>query len=430
MRATLAALLFACLPLLAVGQMADDQVSSDYLSSLKVAGANGASIALGGALGRHSTGSVLGVDSIPNWSSNFYEPGIIDSFGDLQFNWAYTMVGHAPFGQGHSSDWDGESTFIGAPIVPVNIDLRNFDGSPRFVNGIRMYLDATQFVKPVLQSPIFSLSRYSSSGTPTQFTDALMRAEFFKKSDDDWHTYLVPRVAPARTMVLIRGTYRFATAPDGSLLFVLVDPTTFLNEFFPPPSLTGPDNASVIGQAESAHDITTRDISTFLFPNTFLNVGGGFLVFGFHNYDIEAGGQDNGFRERRYVLNYSSYITPGVFIGDPVLDVATLSHELSETFNDPFVNNATPWWLSPNGNCQNNLETGDVIEGLPNEIFPITLHGNTYHPQNEALLQWFADQTPSSAIHGAYSYPNENVLTSGSVPQLPGCPAPATTASN
>lgn len=59
---------------------------------------------------------------------------------------------------------------------------------------------------------------------------------------------------------------------------------------------------------------------------------------------------------------------------------------MAETFNDPFVNNAVPWWLSPNGNCQNNLETGDVIEGLPNAQFPIVLNGSTWHPQNSFSL--------------------------------------------
>ena len=95
---------------------------------------------------------------------------------------------------------------------------------------------------------------------------------------------------------------------------------------------------------------------------------------------------------------------------------------MTETFNDPFVNNATPWYLAPNGNCQNNLETGDAIEGLPNAEYPITLHGTVWHPQNEALLQWFAGVTPSNAIDHAYSYPDPTVLTSAAVPVLPQCP--------
>lgn len=114
------------------------------------------------------------------------------------------------------------------------------------------------------------------------------------------------------------------------------------------------------------------------------------------------------------MLNYSSWITPGLFNGG-FQDVTALSHEMSETFNAPFVNNATPWWLAPSGHCQNNLETGDVTEGLANPTFPITLNGATWHPQTEALLPWFAGVTPTKAIHCAYSYPDITALTMANV---------------
>jgi hypothetical protein len=68
---------------------------------------------------------------------------------------------------------------IGAPIVAVSLDLRNFDGSPRFVGGQRLFSDATRFVAPVLSSPIFCKTFYSSSQPPTPSTDAVQRAEFF-----------------------------------------------------------------------------------------------------------------------------------------------------------------------------------------------------------------------------------------------------------
>lgn len=133
---------------------------------------------------------------------------------------------------------------------------------------------------------------------------------------------------------------------------------------------------------------------TFLFANTLLDdtVPANCCILGFHSYDLEPGSAANGWREKRYVMNYSSWISPGLF-GDAFTDIIALSHEISEAFNDPFVNNTTPWWLAPNHLCQNNLETGDVIEGLPNSTFPITMNGFTYHPQNEALLQWFARVT-------------------------------------
>ena len=123
-------------------------------------------------------------------------------------------------------------------------------------------------------------------------------------------------------------------------------------------------------------------------------------------------------------MNYSSWISPGLF-GPTFTDVTALSHELSEAFNDPFVNNATPIWVGPNGLCQNNLEDGDVIEGLPNATFPITMpNGFTYHPQNEALLQWFAGVTPSNALGGAYSYPDPTVLTSPATSYFSDCATP------
>ncbi len=420
--------LLACivaLPAFVSAQMADDQLAPNFTLS-----ANPRTLhsplpgAGGGVLGGRSNGSVLGVDSLPNWSSSFYVFGF-DPFGNAQFTWQYTMVGHAPFGKGkgNDDDWEGETTRIHAPIIPVIVDLRNFDGSPRFVGGHRLISDPTKYVNPVLNSPVFSKSTYSSSEEPTQFTDAVQRAEFFHKSDDEWHTLLRPRVAPTRTMVLIRGTYRFALNPDGTCCaFILVDEGVFASKLFPP-TYDLSDNTTVIGQAEFSGDIQTRDLSTFLFPDTYLYLGGdpnNCCILGFHTYDTETGGADNGFRERRFVLNYSSWITPGLF-GAAFLDVTAVSHEISETFNDPFVNKTTPWWLAPNGNCQDNLEDGDVIEGLPHAVFPITMNGVTYHPQNEALLQWFADVTPSSAIQGAYSYPDETVLTSGATLQKPGC---------
>ena len=422
--AVLATLLFSAVPASVYGQaMEPDQVPVSFTLNknphtlrAKFA-ADG-----GGVLGNRSNGSLLGIDSLSNWSSYFYYPGV-DGNGFPQFTWQYTMVGHSPFATGND-DENGGTTSIGAPVVPVNLDLRNFDGSPRFVGGKRLFSDATQYVKPVLKSPVFSNTFYSSSVVPTQFTDAVQRAEFINKADDNWHTLLRSRVEMPRTMVLIRGTYRFALNTDGSCcFFVLVDIGTFENALFP---ATAADTTTPIGAAENAGDIRTRDMSTFLFPNAFLYFNGDpsqCCVLGFHTYDLEPGGADNGFRERRYVVNYSSWISPGLF-GGGFGDVAALSHEVSEIFNDPFVNNATPWWLSPNGNCQNTLETGDVIEGLANEVFPIVLNGFTYHPQNEALLQWFAGVTPSTAISGAYSYPDTNVLTKANVSQNFACTPP------
>jgi len=151
-------------------------------------------------------------------------------------------------------------------------------------------------------------------------------------------------------------------------------------------------------------------------------------VLGFHTYDFEPGDPSNGNRERRFVFSYASWISSGLFAFG-FEDITALSHELNETFNDPFVDNATPWWLSVDpvlggGLCQNNLETGDVIEVLSSSVptFSLQSHGMTYHPQNEAMFSWFAFQSPSTAANGSYSFPDETTLTTLSPgPLKPGC---------
>lgn len=369
----------------------------------------------------HARFGAPNIDSIPNFNGHYFAPGY-DPNGNPNSEWYYNTVGNPP--QMHGT------TTLNAPIVPVSLDLRNYDGSPRYVNGKRLYSDATQFVPLVTGSPVFQNYTYSSSLAPTQFTDAVQRAEYYSAAKDDWHTLLAPSVKTPRVMQLLRGTYRFALNPDGTCCaYVLVDANTFVNALFP---ATATDTTTPVGAAENAGEVTTKDISTFLFPNTFLtDSSGGCCILGFHSYDYEPGTAANGNLEKRYVLNYSSWISPGIF-GGGFQDVTAHSHEIAETFNDPFVasnniNNITPWWLAPNGNCQNDLETGDVIEGLPKAVFPITLTNPTtqkvytYHPQNEALLQWFEFKSPSDALGGAYSYPDMTTLTMLSPPQRAYC---------
>jgi len=349
-----------------------------------------------------------GIDSIETFNGDFRVNGVGPS-GSPQHKWLYTIAGSRP-------DLGGTTVFD-APIVPVSLDLLDYDGSVRVVNGHRLHYSVEPFVQATLNSPIFQTADYTSSEVPTQFSDSVQRAEFYNVMQSDWHTLLKPSLKTPRTLSIPRGDYYFALNNDGSCCaFVLVDIDVFSNRLFPP---TATDISTPVGAAEHAGDITTRGIATFLFPNTYLYLQhnpNNCCVLGFHTYDYEPGDANNGFREKRYVLNYSSWISPGLF-GTGFEDVTALSHEITESLNDPFVGSdgvhgITPWWLSENGNCQDDFEVGDVIEGLPDSTTAVKLSGRTYHPQNEALLQWFEFQSPSTALGGAYSYPNESVLTS------------------
>src|SRR5437588_7815814 len=200
-------------------QLQDDQIA--FSGSLLDNGSNGkftkiaphAHLANGQAHARHG---VPNIDSLINWNDHYFAPGFLDNGtpdGVFNNHWYTNAVGNPPNNHG--------TTYINAPVVPVDIDLRNFDGSIRYAqdakgnfildnngNKIRMYLEASPYLPYVVASPVFQNSLYSSSSTPTQFTDAVQRAEYFSKAKDDWHTILVPNIKTKRVMTLVRGTYR------------------------------------------------------------------------------------------------------------------------------------------------------------------------------------------------------------------------------
>lgn len=366
----------------------------------------------------HAAQGITGLDSLASFNGHFHVAGF-DSSGNPQGDWYTNTVGHMP--------GDGGTTTINAPIIPLTIDLLNADGTQRSINGHPLIADPSPYVNPILNSPLFSLHQYSSSPTATQFSDAIQRAEFYRQMAPSWHTVLNPSVKTGRTMRFLPGTYRFALNEDGSCCqFVLLNWDTFLSGFSP---WTYPiDDSTPVGAAELAGDITTKDLATFLLPNTFFYFSIGDRTFccivGDHAFDYEPGATSAS-PPRAYVINVSAWISPGLFSSDDQ-DIAALSHELAEIYNDPFqafdgVHDVTPWWLAPNGNCMNVLETGDVIENLPNATYPITMNGMTYHPQNEALVQWFESAGTSDALDGAFSYPDEAILPRSNVSRKIGC---------
>jgi len=371
-----------------------------------------------------ATSGLPGVDSVVNWSDSFTEPGFDDA-GNPQSVWPYTMVGNPPE--------SGRTTFFNAPVIPVVLDLLLPNGAIAV-----SFSAAGKDSRAAIGSPVFQPFIYN--GGIGQFDDELMRNEFWERihpnahgPDNGWHNVLMPRVKSTRHMRV-----PFFTATGGRAWFVFVDANgnpvlaavdgnTFVNLLFP--STVPVDNSTVIGAAELAGDMTTRDITTLLFDNLALFDGdiSQCCTLGFHSYDFEPGDASNGNRDRRFVMNFSSWLSPGLFFFG-FEDASTLSHEMSETFNDPFVNNATPWWENVDpfagfGICQNNLETGDVIEVLTTlPVYTASYGGQTYHLQNEAMFSWFAFQSPSQARNGSYSFPDETTQTTLSPSGLlPGC---------
>jgi hypothetical protein len=126
--------------------------------------------------------------------------------------------------------------------------------------------------------------------------------------------------------------------------------------------------------------------------------------------------------ETLQTLIYSSWLDVNL-VGELLGDVSTLTHEVAEWMDDPFVNNFAPVWAFPPRNevCSENpfLEVGDPIGNGPDaDAFPnfrVSLNGFTYHVQNLAMVPWFAHEVPSSARNGDYSFPDPTQLRTPAV---------------
>jgi hypothetical protein len=324
----------------------------------------------------------------------------------------FVMVGNHPLA--------GGTTVIPAQITTVNLRLLNPDGTLN-VNVPFNFRDRLE------DSPNFAETNYRS-GRHIQYADAIHRAQFFNSMAPDWHTVLRPQFVNDVTFTIPRfinvrfadgsvksiQAYFVGTAADGNRFVLMLD--LLFNFLF---------ENQVVNDI-NAGNFTTDALSTTMLPNTFLfsiDDQGQFAnccTLGFHTFFFIP----DAIPQPLWVTQFASWISPGVFTGG-FEDVTSLSHEISEAFGDPFLNNVTASWQFPGVPadaqiCQNNLEEGDPIELLANVSVPITLRERrevfTYHPQNIPLLQWFEMGAKSNAIDGAFSFPDETALPHSALP--------------
>lgn len=352
------------------------------------------------------------LDTIATFDGAFVAQAGPDTDNDFRF----TMAGNNP-------KLGGTTVFPGN-ILEVSWQLLNADGS------VFTTVPFAPFEQLFLESPNFEPLNYRS-GAHVEFEDAVHRAQFFNMMKPDWHTLIIPNVVDRITIqvpffvnvqlqngnIIQARSYFTGTAADGSTFVLMLSP--LFNLFF--------DNSEV--NEINLGNFQTNAMNMSLYPNTFLfnldvnnpNVPGSCCVLGFHTYFANF---DGTFPQHRFISQYASWISPGIF-GEGFQDVTALSHELAESFSNPFISNRTPNWQFPGepanaAVCQNNLEEGDPIEVLPNATTTIEVKEGQfnflYHPQNIPLLQWFEMGTSSSAIDGAFSFPDETVLPHSALP--------------
>jgi hypothetical protein len=312
--------------------------------------------------------------SIPTFQGSFRTDGV---------TFPYTMAGRDPR--------RGGTTRLKAAYIELSFLFDEFVDE----NGNNIVIETSDVTDDVLGSPNFVATNYTVGNA--QFGDAVQRAMFFNVMRRDWHTTLErPRkLTPVQIEVPV-GLANVQVADNGTI-FADID-----DDFF----------SSQLNTIFQLEDVKTDEVVILISHNVDT-----FFALGFHSaFDVTKNGRDG-----VQTFLWSSWLDLDLF-GPIFADATTLTHEVSELIADPFVDNMTPNYAIPNSGdppfCQDFLETGDAIEFLDTQMFPVTVRGKVYHTQNEALLQWFSRESPSSAFQHAYSYPDTTVLTSPS----PVCP--------
>jgi hypothetical protein len=333
--------------------------------------------------------------SVPNFTRSF-------TFGKTTF--PFTMVGQDPTQK--------KTTVVPTTYVPMSFFFDEFVDQ----NGNNITIDTNAITTEVKTSPLFQNSDYATGFT--QFGDAMMRAEFFplfnKDGDNDhndnFHVLLgTPQTLTPVTIEVPFGSAELFQIADGSI-FALIDINFIVSQL------------NTLVQTEP---ITVTSIPIFLTRNALY---GDFrngkaldcCIGGFHTaFETNQTANKIFIQTFAFATSLDGNIANAVFGSSAFADVNALSHEVSELLNDPFGNNITPNYQipgAPAGVCQNVLEVGDVVENLNPDFVDITLHGFTYHPQTEGLLQFFEGITPSDAINGDYSFPDATRLTAPFTP--------------
>ena len=316
----------------------------------------------------------------------FSVPHFFGSFALQGTNYSYTMVGSKP--------QSGGTTTVPVQIVPISMFFEEFvdeSGSP-------IVLDPAPVMPRVQSSPNFRNSQYTTG--LTQFADAIQRAEFHGSAIQDWHTLLGnPATLKSVRIAVPRGMAKVYRNPSTGVVYAIVDTDFFLSHL------------NTIIQLEH---LQPDALAIALTSNVFLAPQSDIkkcCVLGFHtSFDVGE------LAQLKFVQTFiwASWVDQGI-LGTTLADVTPMSHEVSEWMNNPFGSNVVPSWQVPNSNsCQSNLETGDPLATMPNAGYPVSIDGFTYHPQSEVLLQWFQRGSASDAIDGAFSFPDQSLMTSPS----------------
>jgi hypothetical protein len=331
------------------------------------------------ALGYKARGGVAKSDSDRDESQGRSFPHFSSSFTVGGSSYPFTMVGYKP--------QSGRSADIKSAIIPLRINFVYFGDN----QDVSVSFDPAGAVANMVGSPLYVPAMFPNGYG--QFGDQMQRAAFWNRMDasHQWHLRMgAPVVMPTLDIEVTpeTGTLSVNAAGQyfGDMLIDFVD-----------------------AQAQTILQLLGLPADTLpIFVTSNVTAE----ALGYHTAYPVADGK-GGSRLQTFI--YTSWLDPAQ-VSPLFADVSTFNHELLEWMNDPFVNNIVPTWAYPPASdpksiCAGNpyLEVGDPQGNGPTYAdYPtVTVHlsGTTYHLQQLVLWQWFADEVPSSAFGGWYTFP-------------------------
>jgi len=349
--------------------------------------------------------------TVPHWHGQFTDPTNGVTYG-------FNMVGSDPASR--------TSTTVEVDVVPLDY---TFSGSGDY------QLNGSDVIDRVMASPIFQTADYSSTPSVTgpadstghtpivpggtlsqgnvgvQFLDAYMQSQF-NAVGTAYHLRLHPIVHPA---------VKLTVPQDQGAVFVNRRGVVYGEQ-------AGNWNAGLFSAVEGKLNIDPTHLLVFVTNNVLVGFEKGCCALGVHSATKTAG-KGNGSISGQGLSNvptwiFAAYVQPGTY--NPaffpyISDVDTLSHEITEWADDPFGNNTTNTWSTPESplyGCQAILEVGDPVVAvgfaLPGNTFDTGPFADGYwHPEDAVFLPWFARQAPNttsqptqqpSALVGRYTF--------------------------
>ncbi len=337
------------------------------------------------ALGYRARGGIDKATTDLDDGSTHAFPHFNSSFNAAGQNWPFTMIGFHPR--------SGRESSFSSVIIPLRMHFLFFGPN----QDVNVTFEPGPAVKSIVGSPMYNDARWPG-GFRGQFVDTLQRATFWNKMDaaHAWHVRMsAPVILPAVDIEVTPETGTLSQDADGHFFGdVLID---FID--------------AQINTIVQLAGITPDVVPVFVTDDVTAE------ALGYHSAGVVS--QPDGTKNLQTYV-YTSWLDPALV--DPLFaDVSTFNHELAEWANDPYVNNIVPDWFYPPANdprtvCSGNnfLEVGDPQGNGPTfddfNTVVVTLKNVDYHLQQLVMLPWFADEVPSSAFGGWYTFPQPSSL--------------------